>query len=326
MPLFDAYVVVDWSAASSRRGGTSDCLWIAQGARRDAKPATVSPYSRTEATDLIRRLLVQAVRAGERVLVGADFAYGYPAGFAALLGEVDAPPWRAVWTYVSAHVKDDIGTRAGARPSNGNNRFEVAAAINAAVSSADAPGPFWCLPNKRRHPAIPQRRPAQPFLGTIASVRLADTLGGSDTPFRLFGTGSVGGQALTGIPRVASLRFDPDLAAHSVVWPFETEWASADGAWLGSEPRIVHAEIYPSARVPLDDTIKDRGQVRALWHWARDLDARDRLTAEFAIPPGLVAGSLEDEVVRSEEGWVLGIREGGRLALKRASGPRATKR
>jgi hypothetical protein len=29
----------------------------------------------------------------------------------------------------------------------------------------------------------------------------------------------------------------------------------------------LHAEIYPSVRAPLKDTIKDRGQVRAMWHW-----------------------------------------------------------
>ena len=70
--------------------------------------------------------------------------------------------------------------------------------------------------------------------------------------------------------------------------------------------RIIHAEIYPSVRAPLTDTIKDRGQVRAMWHWARDLDARNSLINEFAIPPGIANGSAEDHIIRREEGWILG--------------------
>ena len=68
----------------------------------------------------------------------------------------------------------------------------------------------------------------------------------------------------------------------------------------------MHAEIYPSVRIPLADTIKDRGQVRAMWHWARDLDAKNLLINEFAIPPGITSGSQEDIVIRGEEGWILG--------------------
>jgi hypothetical protein len=78
------------------------------------------------------------------------------------------------------------------------------------------------------------------------------------------------------------------------------------GQWLHSELRILHAEIYPSVRKPLADPIKDCGQVRAMWHWARDLDAVGLLVNEFAIPPGITHGSAEDIVVRCEEGWILG--------------------
>lgn len=36
MPLFDAYVMIDWSGGDGRRAGKADCLWIAQGCgRRD---------------------------------------------------------------------------------------------------------------------------------------------------------------------------------------------------------------------------------------------------------------------------------------------------
>ena len=98
-------------------------------------------------------------------------------------------------------------------------------AINAAVSTSASPGPFWCLFKAGSYPCVPQKKPAQPFActsGTIKPLRITDLRAKSNTPFRLFGTGSVGSQVLTGIPRLESLRFDPEFAPCSVVWPFET--------------------------------------------------------------------------------------------------------
>jgi precorrin-8X/cobalt-precorrin-8 methylmutase len=312
VPFFDAIVVVDWSGGNRRRANRSDCIWIAHGDRLAREPATASPASRTEAERLLRALLRRAVAAKQgRVLVSADFAYGYPAGFAALLpgGRGDGAGWRDVWRYLHAQLHDDLGTSRGRRPTNRSDRFDVAAAINAATSTAGSAGPFWCLFTAGSCPSIPQRRPAQPFAhaaGALEPLRITDRRAGSDTPFRLFGTGSVGSQALTGIPRLESLRSDPSLSRHSAVWPFETGWAPAAGPWLGPDVRIVHAEIYPSVRAPLPDAIKDRGQVRAAWRWARDLDAEDLLVRELAIPPGIEPGSPEDLRIRGEEGWILG--------------------
>ena len=95
------------------------------------------------------------------------------------------------------------------------------------------------------------------------------------------------------------------------MWPFETGWAplapgSGDVPWLQPQVRIVHAEIYPSLLPPLGDAVKDRGQARALWQWARDLDRRDALVNEFMIPPRIAAGSPDDLAIRNEEGWILG--------------------
>jgi hypothetical protein len=62
----------------------------------------------------------------------------------------------------------------------------------------------------------------------------------------------------------------PKLAGASAVWPFETGWA-AKAKWLPAHVLILHAEIYPSVRDSLPDEIKDRGQVRAMWQWARPI-------------------------------------------------------
>jgi hypothetical protein len=91
------------------------------------------------------------------------------------------------------------------------------------------------------------------------------------------------------------------------VWPFETGWASTTESWLDTGLRVLHAEIYPTLREKsVTDTVKDRGQVRAMWHWARDLDAKNFLIREFAIPTEITSGSHDDTVIRSEEGWILG--------------------
>ncbi len=313
MPLFDAYIMVDWSGGDRRRAGKQDCIWIAHGPAIASALTIVSPPSRTEAEQLIRSQLETVVGSAKgRVLLSADFGYGYPAGFASLLPKPvsrELPPWRIVWQYLKKHVQDDLGTGPARQPTNRSNRFEVASAINTVASTPASPGPFWCLFKSGGYACVPQKRPAQPFFSfgtSIASRRITDERAGSDTPFRLFGTGSVGSQVLTGIPRLESIRFDTQFARCSAVWPFETGWAPAMGPWLDSELRILHAEIYPSVRGPLSDTIKDRGQVRAMWHWARDLDARDLLLREFAIPQGIVSGTRDDIVIRSEEGWILG--------------------
>jgi precorrin-8X/cobalt-precorrin-8 methylmutase len=313
MPLFDAYIMVDWSGGDRRRAGKQDCIWIAYGSATAAAPMTVSPPSRTEAEHVIRSQLQTVVGSKKgRVLLCADFGYGYPCGFASLLPKSihgQLPPWRIVWRYLRKNVQDDLGTKPCQRPTNRSNRFEVASAINILASSPASPGPLWCLFKSGGYACVPQKRPAQPFVSgaaRIASRRITDERARSDTPFRLFGTGSVGSQVITGIPRLESIRFDPQFSRCSAVWPFETGWAPATGSWLDPELRVLHAEIYPSVRTPLADTIRDRGQVRAMWHWARDLDAKNLLLREFAIPPRIASGSRDDSVIRSEEGWILG--------------------
>jgi hypothetical protein len=73
--------------------------------------------------------------------------------------------------------------------------------------------------------------------------------------------------------------------------------------------RIFHAVFaiqpvaYPSVRTPSPDSIKDRGQVRATWQWARDGDAGEQLRSRLAKPEELTDD--EAEIVRLEEGWVL---------------------
>ena len=123
--------------------------------------------------------------------------------------------------------------------------------------------------------------------------------------FELFGTASVGSQSLTGIAHLHRLRCDQRFDAKSAVWPFETGWATKAN-WLRKNTAILHAEIYPSVREPKPDTIKDRGQVRAMWEWARELDRQELLWCEFCRPLDIDPGSKEDIAIQLTEGWILG--------------------
>jgi precorrin-8X/cobalt-precorrin-8 methylmutase len=315
MPLFDFYIMVDWSGGARRRGGRSDAIWIAHGSRTADTPLTDSPHSRTEAIELIEPVLETAIRAKQRVLLCFDFAYGYPVDFAPALqaatGTSDRDSaWITVWQYLSKHLKDDEGTTPGGKPSNRSNRFEVADRINALLSpDAKNVGPFWCASEGAACQYVPQKRPPEPFQTAqgyaVRGLRLTDKRARSGSPFRLFGTASVGSQSLTGIARLYRLRNDAKFAAVSGLWPFETGWA-AKAKWLAEHVLIVHAEIYPSVRDPLPDEIKDRGQVRAMWQWARDLDRDNLLWREFCRPIEVENGSKEDLAIQLTEGWILG--------------------
>jgi precorrin-8X/cobalt-precorrin-8 methylmutase len=315
MALFDFYIMVDWSGGARRRGGRSDTIWIAHGSINADAPLTNSPFSRTEAVHLIRSLLVNEIESKRRVLASFDFAYGYPVDFAAVLQAASGKsnrdlPWGMVWRYLSEQIKDDKGTAQGARPNNRSNRFELANQINALLSpDPKVAGPFWCASPEAAYPYIPQNRPPEPFQTAqgyiIKGLRLTDKRAKSGSPFRLFGTASVGSQSLTGIARLHELRHDPKFATVSAVWPFETGWATK-AKWLPNHISILHAEIYPSIRDPLPDEIRDRGQVRAMWEWARDLDQQNLLWREFCRPVGIEPGSKEDLAIQLAEGWILG--------------------
>ena len=290
--IFDRYVIVDWSARN-RPGGGKDSVWVCV---LDAagRISTQNPSTRGRAEFMIRDALGRFVAGGERVLVGFDFPYGYPAGLAAALG-LGGPPWLAVWEYLAAHVQDDGGT-------NASNRFRVAAGINARLGRHV----FWGRPPSQACDDLSARRDRVVYRPDgehdgLAEWREVEAIlrgrGYQPQPaWKLFGNGSVGSQSLTGIPVVARLRHDPSVAAASAVWPFEVsvpELPAGRGA-------VTHAEIWPSLiGVPqVPGQVKDEAQVMGL---ARDLRDRDRA--------GTLGGLFAAASARSgsEEGWILGV-------------------
>lgn len=290
--MFDRYVAVDWSAANTPRRGR-DSIWSCAAHAIDFERQAINHPTRAAAEAWLLAHLLGAARAGERVLVGCDFPYGYPAGFARALG-VDG--WAGVWSYLTEHVCDDAR--------NVSNRFAVAAQINRRLGPRAA---FWGRPAHLHHAGLPVRKTvayrsgaAPDALPEWRGVELALRARRSypQPAWKLAGAGAAGSQSLVGIPVLNRLRRHAELRHISRVWPFELLTPSLQpGA-----PAVIHAEIWPSladfAREP--GACRDEQQVRAvvgLWH---ALDAQERLGCLFDIAP---AG----RDVRTEEGWVLGV-------------------
>ncbi len=290
MSLFDLHIVVDWSAAKTPKTG-KDSIWFA--VIRDEDVTTLeNPPTRSGATALLADFLADALGRGERVLVGFDFPFGYPAGTAAALGLRETPPWRAMWDLLARLIEDDDG--------NANNRFDVGEELNRRISGEAFP--FWGHDGarERRHLLRRGRRPHGP--ADLAERRLCDVRARTAQPvWKLAYTGAAGSQALMGIPRVRQLRRDRRLRAHARIWPFETG--------LRAEPRasVVLAECYPSLvpAEPLAGKPKDAGQVVAMARHLHRLDRSGDLGALLAGDPSLRAA--ERRTVEAEEAWILGL-------------------
>jgi precorrin-8X/cobalt-precorrin-8 methylmutase len=295
-PLFDAYLMVDWSAAATPRQG-KDSIWICHLRREGGKlvqAASINPPTRLEARAALLELLAANLSRGLASLAGFDFPLGYPHGFSARL-HLAGPAWRAVWQLLRERIKEE--------PANANNRFEVAAALNEQISGG--PRPFWGCPDGVAGRFLERRRHHLHLELGLSEKRLADArIKGPQPVWKLYGAGSAGSQAITGIPIVHWLRNHPSLAAASVVWPFETRLAAPRRQDRSS---IVFAEIYPSLVRPSlhPGEVKDQAQVRAIaWHFAT-LDESGHLEGLFAGDPDLT--EEERTRVETEEGWILGV-------------------
>ena len=292
-PAFRSYLAVDWSGAAVPRRG-SDSIWIGGWTRGPdgglVEVAPVNPPTRAAATDHLAEML-DALLAEGRVLLGFDFPFCYARGFADRLGlGAQGLLWRRIWTRLADTLVDG--------PDNANNRFALAAGLNAALSRG--PGPFWGCPATKAGPCLTVNKPV--LTAGLAERRLVEMrLPRAQPPWKLYGVGSAGSQALTGIPRVWQLRCDARFAFRSAIWPFET------GLSDDTRADLVLAEIYPSMVKPFDlaPLPKDAGQVMAIARHFADTDADGRLPDWLAGPPDL---SPEDRAaVVEEEGWVLGV-------------------
>jgi len=283
--LFDHYVIVDWSAANQPRTGR-DSIWICH--KGPHGETCDNPATRYGAKHRLAEILA-SIGPRERVVVGFDFPFGYPRGFAARLG-LSGTPWRSVWDEIARLVEDGNDNR--------NNRFAVGAELNRRVSGGRFP--FWGCPAGFAHDFLGPVHHRGHAAETLAEKRLIDCwMVGAQPCWKLAYTGSVGSQVLTGLPVVRALLADPRWTGRARVWPFET------GLSLPEDVGIVFAEVWPSwwkACGKLGPP-NDKAQVRTV---ASIFAARDRtgeLGAWFSPP----FDPAEEERVVTEEAWTLGV-------------------
>lgn len=278
--LFDRYIAVDWSAANRPRIG-ADSIWIAELGPEGAR-LSLNPPTRREATELIIERIKAARGAGERVMVGFDFVFGYPRGAArAITGKAG---WRSIWEAIGSQIEDG--------PDNRSNRFELAARFNRAIEVEY----FWGHPQHHAYVGLAPRRPLHGY-PHIAEHRLAEKyVRGPQPAWKLTGAGAVGSQSLLGIARLGQIR---RAVPEARIWPFETAFESELGT-------VALVEIYPSM-FPLPGRLepRDREQVEVSVARFAELDAAG-LLGEFLSAPGILLPSQKRDVLE-EEGWIAGV-------------------
>jgi hypothetical protein len=300
--LFDAYIMVDWSAAAKPTLGVNS-IWIgilAKDARLKLQFKAVNIDARLKARAFLEDMVAKLTRRGDRVLLGFDFPLGYPAGTAKALG-LDLStraPWEAMHAHLSSKLKD--------KADNSNARYAIAAGMNYAISKG--PYPFWGAPARDVVSTLSSTKPD--FTGQpLPELRLAESnlrdrkLGQPKSVWQLAYTGSVGSQSLTGIPHVHALRA---AWPNARIWPFETGTGElTEDDLQGVE--VVMAEIYPSlvkAKAEKGETL-DEVQVREIARHYSQLDEKGLLGSMFSTGKSLDEGKIEQ--IQAEEGWILGL-------------------
>ena len=285
--------MVDWSASSKPVTGP-DSIWIGvlkRNVRFQMAFEAHNPPTRAAAEKLIDGLLNDLSRKSERTLVGFDFPLGFPRGTSAAL-KLKGEPWRAMLDFLAKEVKD--------KPTNENNRFQVGAKINRLMT--EGPFPFWGAPERDKQPWLSVKRAREHTPEDLPEFRYADeAVKGASSIWKLYYQGSVGGQALTGMPVAKRLR--DARGDKAKLWPFETGWKPLSAADLVGVD-AVFAEIYPTlfAGKPAAGAIKDEVQVRAVCEHFNTLDEKGLLGALF----GPIKDDPRRDAVAGEEGWILG--------------------
>lgn len=298
--LFDDYIMVDWSASSFSRTG-KDSIWIGAGSWHNGTLSVSDPLNeptRHSAMGRIEHTVDEGLDAGRRIVVGFDFPFSYPAGVTSLAPDVfgPGPAWRAIWRTLAQRVRDE--------PDNTNNRWDVAKSLNRDTGYRL----FWGCPNSQTDeylgtrdtelPGLRERGP-QPDRLRLTERRAQSVSGVIQTVWKLAYAGSVGSQALLGIPRLEQMR--SRYGDRLRVWPFETVLAG-DSPAGGALVTLV--EIWPSI-FPTDfarHPVRDAAQVLQVVESCAAADASATMIGWLS--PGI---DPEKRAQVGEEGWILGV-------------------
>jgi hypothetical protein len=300
-PLFDTYFFIDWSANNSPKRG-KDSLWISEAfwlndhLSFSFPQKAINPATRHIATDLLIDRLRVHLEAGRSTLVGLDFSLSFPhCSATSALG------------HTQTEIMKTLSDRMTDQPNNQNNRFEVAGQLNQAIGLDDQEGPFWGHPPRAAYDHLNAKRPQKAMQGgEVNEYRIVETKMRKAghrvfSIWQLFGHGSVGGQALTGLPRLWQIRSHPDLKPYSILWPFETGWQLPKIR----QPQIVFVEFWPGliSWDAKDHPIRDAAQVISAVRWAARTDEQGLLAEQF---DPLLSNDIDPQIAQ-QEGWIFGF-------------------
>ncbi|MEX0348801.1 MAG: gephyrin-like molybdotransferase Glp [Paracoccaceae bacterium] len=261
--------MVDWSGGNDTGSKPrKDAIWACV-ARAGSCEAPIYLRNRGLAEEWLGDLIEAELTAGRRLMLGFDFPFGYPAGFAQEITGTDDP--LVLWDWFEEQIED---------APDRNNRFDLAGQINRRFGGT---GPFWGNGLKRDIDGLPRNKRGyrNPFPDRRAVEHLAK---GSFTCWQMSGVGAVGSQVMMGLPVLARLRrrFPGQIAA----WPFEA-----------LDKQVAFVEIWPSLTLGAGpaDRIKDAWQVKKV---ARII---------MALPAGELVRQLSVEA--PQEGWILGVEQ-----------------
>ncbi len=299
MTMFNGYIMVDWSAASSRTTG-KDSIWVAELIGNVNNVILTNYPTRSCFLKYLKGKMEEATKNKKRLLIGFDFPFGYPANAYGKFIFKDCNDWKDLWKLISTNIKDDIKNY-----KNWNNRFYVASDFNKCFP--DNKGPFWGHPTGKNHdgqyPYLENEKPKIYSEKLISEFRLVEKKLGEKTGkqaksvWQLFCGVTVGSQTLMGIPILNKLHKEFDCA----VWPFDL---------INEDPKkqFVLAEIYPSIwRRQKKHPIKDADQVYTVAKNIAYLDETNTLKNLLQAPH---IHSKKDDIIK-KEGWILGVDKNG---------------
>ncbi len=267
MSLFDSFAMVDWSGGNDTGPRPrKDAIWGCV-VRDGAVQALDYLRNRVVAEEWLRDLIDTELSAGRRLMLGFDFPFGYPTGFAKAITGTHDP--LALWDWFEDRIEDSP---------TANNRFDLAGQIN---SGFGGKGPFWMNGLRRDIAGLPRTKQEynNPFPDHRAVEHLAK---GSFTCWQMAGAGAVGGQVMMGLPVLNRLR--RAFAGKIAIWPFQP-----------LDKPVAFVEIWPSLNLGAapPDRIKDAWQVEQV-----------ALTLSRMTDQEL---DRQLNVSASEEGWILGV-------------------
>ena len=287
IPSFDAFIAIDWSGANRAYNGIAVAICRTGGTPPEVIPPSRNRWTRTEITEWLKQRLEDR----QRLLIGFDFAFGFPYETCGYLGGHAAGVDNifALWELIEAK-------------SNGDADFGCSQFVADPIYSTL----FWTAGPKPKV-WVERKRHTEHVCAELTKTR-------PDTLYKLLHSKQVGKASITGIRVLHHVR---SCKGHRVaIWPFETPRTSAvveiyptmfRKRATGSVAKIrTMADLNLALGVLDSDPIRNTRRVRLSDHETDALISAAGLRLIAREPDAWTAPQSGSICVR-REGWIFGI-------------------